>query len=77
VHLRDHAEVGVAADDADKGAGLDPERPPDIDQDLVAGRFDDDLVEADVVEQLSVEVLGFGCLPHSGELVSERGQLLL
>jgi hypothetical protein len=37
--------------------------------------YDDDLVEADVVEQLGVEVLGLGRLAHAGELVGERGEL--
>ncbi len=73
----DHRQVGVGLDDADQGPGLDPQGPPDLEQDLVSGRLDDDLVEPGIVDELFVDLSGFGGAAHRLKLVGKSREDLV
>jgi hypothetical protein len=72
VQLGDRVQVGVALERADQAAGLHAQRAPDVDQHLVAGGLDDDLVEAGVVDHQRVQVAGLRGAAHPGELLAEQ-----
>src|SRR4051812_12073188 len=72
VQLGDRVQVGVALERADQAARLDAQRPPHVEQHVVARGLDDDLVEAGVGDHERVQVAVVGRPAHRGQLLAER-----
>jgi hypothetical protein len=77
VGLGDGRQVEPGLDHAHQGESLDPQSAPGVEQDRVAGRLHDDLVEAGVVDEQAVLVVLHGGVDHVLHLDLEQSQGLV